>query len=97
MDRLISEPPELPVTLITAKQAKLSMPQFQPVDRKVYRKVMNYTFEVIKQRSSVGFSYVELSLTKIPELEAKRIKVLKRLKFDIQELEFSLHVNWNRE
>lgn len=97
MDVQTSELPELKIEIITATVAKSTMPQFQPVDRKLFRKVMGYTFEVIKQRSSAGYAFVNLSLTKMPELEARRIKVLKRLGFEIKELEFGLEVSWSNE
>jgi hypothetical protein len=97
MDIETSAPPELTIEVVTANRAKASMPQSQPVDRKLFRKVMGYSFEVIKQRSSAGFSHVNLSLTKMPELEARRIKILKRLGFDVREQEFELAVIWNKE
>lgn len=97
MDVQISEPSELPIAVVTASKAKSSMPQFQPVDRKLFRKVMGYTFEVIKQRSSVGYGFVNLSLTKMPELEGKRVKILKRLGYEVRELDFGLEVSWNEE
>jgi len=88
---------ELKVEIIKAEQAKAFMPQYKPVDRTLYRKVMNYSFELIKQRSSAGFGYVNMSLTKMPELEIKRIKLLKRLHYEVKELEFALEVSWSRE
>lgn len=97
MDVQTSELPELPIEILTASEAKAAMPQSQPVDRKLFRKVMGYSFEVIKQRSSAGFSHVNLSLTKMPELESRRIKILKRLGFDVREQEFELSVIWNKE
>jgi hypothetical protein len=97
MDIQTSTPPELRIDVLTAYKAKASMPQFQPADRKLFRKVMGYTFELIKQRSSVGFAFVNLSLTKMPDLEAKRVKILKRLGFEVKELEFALEVSWSKE
>ena len=88
---------EFKVELIKAEQAKAAMPQSKPIDRTLYRKVMNYSFELIKQRSSAGFGYVNMSLTKMPELEIKRIKLLKRLHYEVKELEFALEVSWSRE
>jgi hypothetical protein len=97
MDIQTSELPELEIDVLTAEDAKAAMPQFQPVDRKLFRKVMAYTFEVIKQRSSVGYAFVNLSLSKIPDLEARRIKILKRLGFEVKELDFALEVSWSKE
>jgi hypothetical protein len=97
MEVQTSELPELKIEVITAGRAKSTMPQFQPVDRKLFRKVMGYTFEVIKQRSSAGYAFVNLSLSKIPDLESRRIKILKRLGFEVRELEFGLEVSWSDE
>jgi hypothetical protein len=95
MDVQTSTPPELKVTILTANGAKAYLPENCPeYDRKLFKKVMLYTFHSIEQRAKVGYKYMELGLTGIPRLEERRMKILKRLGYSIREHEFSLFTSW---
>jgi hypothetical protein len=84
-----------PVKILTARQAKSLAPDKQPnFDREYFRKVMRFTFHTIDTRTRVGYSYAEMGLTQFPKLEARRIKMLKRLGYTVREQEFTLFVGW---
>ena len=86
----------LPVKILTAKQAQAHAPENQPTfNREMFKKVMNYTFTVIDQRTKVGYKFIECGLTTFPTLETRRIKVLKRLGYTVREHEFSLYIGWD--
>lgn len=89
-----SESEALAIQVVSANQARELAPQNHPIPRELWRKVMGYTFHLVDSRAKAGYSYVEAGLTSFPALEARRIKVLKRLGFTVREHEFSLFVGW---
>lgn len=85
----------LMIQVISAHQARAASPENHPIPRELWKKVMGYTFHLVDSRSKAGYKYVEAGLTSFPALEARRIKVLKRLGFTVREHEFSLYVGWD--
>lgn len=92
----LDEKEQLPaVKILSATNARGLSPEAQPsFNRDYFRKVMRYTFHIIDTRARVGYKYVEAGLTQFPDLEARRIKLLKRLGYTVREHEFSLFVGW---